>query len=970
MTPEEFVQKWSKIQQKETAVAQSHFNDVCRLVGHPTPAAYDPEGKTFSFETRTVKPGGQKGFADVYFRGKFIWEYKGPHKDLNKAYRQLQMYREDLQNPPLLITSDIHTIVIHTNFNNYPVVSHTITFDDIARGDGVQKLAWAFYNPDKFRPERTQQEITKASADTFVAVADAMKAHMQITGEAYTPEQLAHFMARLLFCLFAEDLALLPAHIFTQIIRTQDHPQGDLQPALRSLFREMRGGGSLMYKIREFDGTLFDDDFVPTIPHDLARALLRAAEQDWSQVDPAIFGALFERVIDEGKRAQLGAHYTSEDDIMLIVEPVLLAPLRRRWDEVRRQADRLLRDQVTGTSKVPVTSSAHKLLTDFAAEIASVRVLDPACGSGNFLYVALRQLLDLQKQVITFAARRGLPPIELSVSPEQLYGIEINAYAHELAQITAWIGYLQWRFANGFGEIPDPVLRPLHNIKRMDAILAYDESGRPVEPEWPAADVIIGNPPFLGGNKIRQELGDETVDNLFKLYEGRVPAFADLVCYWFEKARGQIERGKAKRAGLIATNSIRGGANREVLKRIKESGDIFMAWSDNPWVLDGAAVRVSIVGFDDNTQQEKVLDGRMIPLINSDLTYAVDLTRAVPLPENKNLCMRTDEKGGPFDINDDLARKMLNATNPGGKSNSEVIFPWVNGLDIVRRNRNMWIIDFGIDTPKEDAEQYLMPFEYVEENVKPMREGNRIARLREQWWIHRVPGQEMREALAKLQRFIVTPAVAKHRLFVWLTSPTMPDHQLYAFAREDDYFFGVLHSRPHEIWALRMGTWLGKGNDPRYTPTTTFETFPFPWPPGTEPAEAEDARVAEIAHWARELVCWRDAWLNPPRDELYAGVGDAYEKMLKKRTLTNLYNGLVYYRQTVKSAARQPGNLFMQAEFDKVTRRSVTREQIQELDDIHTALDTAVLDAYGWPPTLSDEEILERLLALNLERAT
>ncbi len=974
MTPQQFVAKWSKIQQKETAVDKGHFYDVCELVGHLKPEAYDPTGNNFSFQAYTLKPDGQKGFADVYFRDHFIWEYKGPHKDLDKAYAQLQLYRESLQNPPLLITSDIHTIVIHTNFNNYPTVKYTITFDDILRGEGVEKLRWAFLQPERFRPDKMRAEITKASADTFIAVADAMKVHQKETGERYTAEQLAHFLVRLLFCLFAEDLGLLPDNVFSKMVNAYGERDFNFPGGLRNLFREMRGGGLFgFHRIREFNGSLFDDEFVPAIPDDLALVLLQAADQNWAQVDPAIFGTLFERVIDQEKRAQLGAHYTSVADIMLIVEPVLMEPLYRRWDEVRRQVDRELR-QVPGTANttssdeafMAVPGTSYQLLTDFAAEIAAVRVLDPACGSGNFLYVALRQLLDLQKQVIAYAARRGLPEIPLTVSPEQLLGIEINPYAHELAQITAWIGYLQWRYENGFAEMPDPVLRPLRNIRRMDAILAYDEQDNPTEPEWPPADVIIGNPPFLGGNKIRQELGDQTVDSLFMLYDMRVPAFADLVCYWFEKARAHIERGHAQRAGLIATNSIRGGVNREVLKRIKQSGDIFMAWSDNPWILDGAAVRVSIVGFGDrdNNKYTPLLDGQVVSAINADLSKSVDLTTAIPLAENRRISMRTDEKGGPFDISDEIAQKMLMATNQSGRSNSDVIFPWVNGLDIVRRNRNMWIIDFGVDTPKELAEQYQMPFEYVEKHVRPEREDNRIERLREQWWLHRVPGAEMRQALSELRRFIVTPAVAKHRIFVWLNAPTMPDHQLYAFAREDDYFFGVLHSKLHEVWALRLGTWLGKGNDPRYTPTTTFETFPFPWPPGQEPAESDEARVAEIAHWARALHTWRDAWLNPPPPPGNA-IDVTYNKMVQNRTLTNLYNGLVYYRETVKAG----GGLFQQSEFNKVTRGSVSRAEIQELDDMHTALDNAVLDAYGWPHHLTDEEILERLLALNLQRA-
>ncbi len=985
MTPQQFVAKWSKIQQKETAVSQSHFNDLCALVGHLPPLEYDPEGSVFHFEAQTVKPGGRKGFADVFFKGKFIWEYKGPDKDLTKAYQQLQLYREDLQNPHLLITSDIHTIEIHTNFNNYPTVTHTVTFDDIVEGDGLEKLQWVFYDPEKFRPDKTQEQITKASADTFLKVAEQMKQHQRLTQEDYSPEQLAHFLVRLLFCLFAEDMGLLPDDIFTQIVKMRSGNYADLQPVLRNLFENMRTGGFFgMWQIRYFDGTLFDDDFVPTIPHDLGRALLQAAEQDWAQVDPSIFGTLFERVIDEDKRAQLGAHYTSEDDIMLIVEPVLMAPLRRRWDEVRRRVSRLLDEnnlpEVPNQNlpEVPnLREVGYQLLIDFTTELSAVRVLDPACGSGNFLYVALRQLLDLQKKVIAFAARQELPPIELTVSPEQLYGIEINPYAHELAQITAWIGYLQWRNENGFGEMADPILRPLHNIRRMDAILAYDEDGRPVEPEWPTADVIIGNPPFLGGKKLRFELGDKFIDDLSYLYGSRLHGESDLVSYWFEKARKAIEMEHSKRAGLLATNSIRGGFNQGVLKRIKGTGDIFMAWSDRPWILDGAAVRVSMIGFDNGKTATKVLDGQKVSVINSDLTQQLDLTSAEKLIENSNLSFQGINKVGPFDFDEKVAKDFLiDTSNPNGRPNSDVIKPIRNASDITGNLRNKWIVDFGTDMPLETASEYRKPIEYVREHVKPKRDVVRRKTRRERWWLFGETCPAMRRSIGPFDRYIVTPALAKHRVFVWLDKSIIPDHALIVIAREDDYFLGVLHSQLHEIWALRLGSSLE--DRPRYTPSSTFATFPFPWPPGQEPAESENEQVAEIAYWARKLVEWRQAWLNPEPPP--AGVVDvAYNRLIKSRTLTNLYNGLVYYRETVQppggsqpKLGQPPGGssqLFNPAEFAKVTRKSVTRPQIQELDDIHRGLDTAVLDAYNWPHNLTDEEILERLLALNLERA-
>lgn len=982
MTPAEFVAKWSRIQQKETATAQSHFNDVCRLVGHATPLEFDPEGQQFSFEAKTVKPGGQKGFADVYFKGKFIWEYKGPHKDLNKAYRQLQLYREDLQNPPLLITSDIHTIIIHTNFNNYPTQKHRLDFNALQTEEGLQKLKWAFYDPEQFKPSNTQEQITRATAHTFLQVAEAMKLHRQTIGESYTDEQIAHFMARLLFCLFAEDLGLLPNQIFSEMVQAQTNA-GDFQFALQNLFEKMRTGGMFGYRrIRYFDGTLFDDGFVPLLPTDLGQKLLQAAQQDWSQVDPSIFGTLFERVIDEGKRAQLGAHYTSETDIMLIVEPVLMAPLRQQWDTVRRQADRALRTkhvpgssdqqapgssdpQVPGSWELPGTSGeaqAHRLLADFSAEIAGVRVLDPACGSGNFLYVALRELLNLQKQVIAYAGRRELPPIELTVSPEQLYGIEINPYAHELAQITTWIGYLQWRFGNGFEAMPDPVLSPLRHIWRMDAILAYDEAGEPIETEWPSASVIIGNPPFLGGQKILGEFGEQYTQEIRQVYDERVPPSADLVTYWFEKARGQLVQGQVKRVGLLATQSIRGEASRPVLEAIKQSGDIFMAWSDRSWILDGASVRVSLIGFDDGTQRTKRLNGQRVKFINSDLTATKDLTIAKPLAENGELGYMGIIRVGQFELEERVAKQMLAADT----KNMNVVKRWIRGRDLTDRPQNMWIVDFGVEMSLAEAEEYELPLAHVQKYVKPQRDQAKSKKNRREWWLFEGRRTGMRTALSPLSRYIATPLVGKHRLFRWFETGTIPDARVIVIAREDDFCLGVLHSVVHELWALnRVTVRHGVGNDPTYNVSICLASFPFPWSPGSEPSEAEDERVAEIAHWARALVAWRQAWLHPPREDMHAdGVGDAYEKMVKKRTLTNLYNGLVYYRETVKA-----GELFDPTQFAKVTRKSVSRSEIQELDDIHTALDHAVLTAYGWPTNLTDEEILARLLALNLERA-
>ncbi len=467
-----------------------------------------------------------------------------------------------------------------------------------------------------------------------------------------------------------------------------------------------------------------------------------------------------------------------------------------------------------------------------------------APSSGNFLYVALRLLLDLWHEVSMAASQLGLPQMlplpGFAPSPDQLHGIEINPYARELAQATIWIGYIQWLHEHGFGVPTEPILKPLDNIVLMDAILAYDGDGRPIEPEWPEAEVIVGNPPFLGDKKMRSELGGEYVDVLRKLYEGRVPGGADLVCYWFEKAQAMIGQQQAQRAGLLATQGIRGGANRRVLDRIKETGDIFWAQSDRNWVLDGATVHVSMIGFDRGQEHERLLNGIQVGAINADLTSMTDLTSSKMLSENVNLAFIGTQKGGAFNIEQSVAHQMLLASgNPSQRSNKDVIRPWINGLDITRRPRQMWIIDFGLDMPIQLAAMYEAPFEYIRKFVKEAREESHSEqRTAANWWLHQRPRPEMRAALDGLSRYIATPRVAKHRVFVWVEPNVLPDSQVVVIARDDDYFIGVLHSSPHEVWARATGTQLREAESGfRYSQTMTFETFPFPWPPGREPAD-------------------------------------------------------------------------------------------------------------------------------------
>ncbi len=919
LTPHEFVAKWRGDTRKERSVSQEHFIDLCRLLGHETPG--DNKDGTLVFEAGAAKSAGGQGWADVWKKGCFGWEYKGPKADLNKAYQQLQQYRDSLQNPPILVVSDIQTIVIHTNFVNTVKQTSTLSLDDLEKTEGLQLLRKVFFTPRALEPALTIQKVTEEAAADFADLADLLRRY----GEP--PQAIAHYLIRLLFCLFAEDVGLLPTGLFTEIITATRHKAAAFVAQVQDLFAKMAVGGYFgSQAIKHFNGGLFEDNTALPLDSDGLAILARVSALDWSAIEPSIFGTLFERSLDSTKRSQLGAHYTSRDDIMLIVEPVLMAPVRRQWAEVEMKARELAaqRDAASGAKRNKLENELSRLLMSFAGVLSSMRVLDPACGSGNFLYVALKQLLDLELKVINLGADLGLTRMLPTVGPEQLYGLEINELAHELAQVTVWIGYIQWHRDNGFAELREPILQPLDTITRMDAILAFDAAGKPVEPDWPDADVIIGNPPFLGAQRMLRQLGDGYTSQVRQLYKNRVAGGADLVAYWFEQARSLIVKGTHKRAGLLATQAIRSGGSREVLDRITDTTNIFMAWSDRPWVLEGAAVRVSMIGFDNGTERLHVLDGKIVTSINSNLTTSLDLTTAKRLRENLNLSYKGIDKTGPFEISTEVAMAFLSSEkNEGDAQNIDVVRPWFNGNDITHRPRGMWIIDFGPAMSMSSAKQYHEPFAYVEKHVKPTRANTRETNSRENWWQFGRSRPAMRNKLKGLSRYITTPRVAKYRLFVFLEKEIIPDSRLFVIVRGDNYFLGVLHSRPHEVWSLATASTHGDGGTPVYNNTTCFETFPFPWASGKEPTDSP--LVAAIAAAAKRLVELRDAWLNA------AGLSEAE---LKKRTLTNLYN-----------------------------------ERPPWLDQAHKALDQAVFAAYGWPDDLGDEDILTRLLALNLERA-
>ncbi len=1141
MMPAEFIAKWKDNKLSERAGAQAHFLDLCELLGVDKPG--DPDN--YCFERGAKKTGsltGKTGWADVWKRQCFAWEYKTPGTNLGPALKQLMTYALALDNPPLLVVSDRERIEIHTHFTGTPSEVDTIAIGDIGTPENLKKLRWLFSDPEQFKPKRTRTAITLQAAKLIGDLAWDMQRRN------HDPQKVAHFLNKIIFCLFAEDAKgpasepLLPNRLFSKVLETGLKDVERFQRQLKNLFGAMsnRHGEFGEHMIQWFNGGLFDDDLTLPLTRDDLEKLTNVGLLDWSAIEPSIFGTLFERGLDPAKRSQLGAHYTDPISIMRIVNPVIVEPLLAEWAEEKQHiaAQMDVLHQLENSRKPTEKTKATNALKDathryigFKERLKNFKVLDPACGSGNFLYLALQALKDIELRVGLEAEALGLERGFPEVGPQAMHGIELSPYAAELAKVTVWIGDIQWMLKHGFAPSREPILKTLDGIQCRDALLSppppgegpgvraaqttakegpgtraapihnpplpddikayartmrstptdaeafvwgalrdrrmagfkfrrqhpvgryildfyshdlalaieldggqhqdavpYDqtrtdalaengirvvrfwnndvlanpgavleaiwnevhqspsspallpagEGSRPAE--WPTVDAIIGNPPFLGGSKMREQLGVDYTEDLRNIYQGVVPGGADLVCFWFAKAQQAIESGGAKRAGLVATNSIRQSTNRPVLERIVATGKIYNAWSDEEWVNEGAAVRVSILCFTNNQPAQgspspMFLDGREVGNINANLTatevgtISFNVTHAKPLPENAGISFQGSQKIGAFDIDGELARAWLKLPNPHGNANSDVLKPSWNGIDLTRRPRDGWIIDFGTSMPETEAALYEAPFQHLVENVKAERLENNRESYRKNWWKHGEPRIAMRAAIAPLGRYIATPEVAKHRPFAMVHGAVLPDKKLIVIASDSDTIFGVLTSYIHECWTLALGGRHGVGNDPYYNPTLCFQTFPFPkgLTPNLKPEQYTNPHAADIAAAAKRLNELRENWLNPQEwvdvvPEVTAlpspaggRAGDEgcqhqypdriipkpeYAKAIRVRTLTNLYN------------KRQAGD-------------------VQWLEDAHRTLDAAVARAYGWDdytPQMADEEILRRLLKLNLER--
>ena len=397
MTPYEFISKWRASALKERSASQEHFIDLCRLLGEPTPAEADPTGEAYCFERGARKDTGGDGWADVWKRHHFAWEYKGQRADLDAAFGQLRQYALALENPPLLIVSDMQRFRIRTNWTNSVSKTHEFGLDDLADAATRDRLKWAFSDPERLRPGETRQSLTERAATSFATVAQALRER------GHDPHQVAHFVNRLVFCMFADDVGLLPGHMFTRMLEQARRATHRFTDLATTLFRGMAKGGLVgIEPVDWFNGGLFDDDEALPLERSDIEAVLAASNLDWSEIDPSILGTLFERGLDPGKRAQLGAHYTDRDKIMLLVEPVVVRPLLAEWTAEKTDIAVQLERAESAKSRPARTkrlNAAKQRYRAFLDRLRRFKVLDPACGSGNFLYLALQALKDLEHRV-------------------------------------------------------------------------------------------------------------------------------------------------------------------------------------------------------------------------------------------------------------------------------------------------------------------------------------------------------------------------------------------------------------------------------------------------------------------------------------------------------------------------------------------------------------------------------------------
>lgn len=884
--------------------------------------------------------------------------------------------------PPFVIVCDVgHCFEIYANFrrdgkayDQFPDrQSFRIYLDDLRQVEIRERLATIWRDPLSLDPASRAARVTREIAKRLAEVSKALEA------QEHPPELVAMFLMRCLFTMFAEDIGLLPDKSFSQVLQRCESDPRKLGPLVGQLWEAMDKGGwahAIETTVRQFNGQFFSDRTVLPLKKEDIGELRQAATYDWRDVDPSIFGTLLEQALDKDERRRLGAHYTPRAYVERLVIATVIEPLRDDWRQVLSTAER---QHTAGRAKDAVAT-----VQKFHKSLCELRILDPACGTGNFLYVTLELLKRLEGEVLEALADLGgqeaLAGFQgLTVDPHQFLGLEINARAAAIAELVLWIGHLQWHIRTKGGLPSEPILKAFHNIKVQNAVLLADKSlarndkGRPLSkvgadgkereiylygnphiPEWPPADFIVGNPPFIGGKDLRSRLEEGEAEALWSAHP-HMNESADFVMYWWDHAASLLTRKGAalRRFGLVTTNSISQVFQRRVMERYlkaKRPVSLVMAIPDHPWTKatpDAASVRIAMTVVEAGTHNGDLAevvreadldsDSPTIDLahrrgrINSDLTIGVDVTTAKALLANEGMCSPGVKLHGAGFIVTTQEAEALGLGKRAGLENH--IRPYRNGRDLTARSRGVMVIDlFGLSA-EEVRQRFPEVYQHLLVTVKPERDQNNRDTYKENWWIFGEPRRELRPALKGLPSFIATVETTKHRVFQFLNADILPDNMLVAIASNDAFLLGVLSSHIHCLWAIRAGGWLGVGNDPRYSKSRCFDPFPFP--------NVSDRQKEKIRIVAEEI------------DDLRKRVLADKPKL----TLTGLYNVLAELRG---------GSVL--GDLNEDERRTLDAGLVLILKELHDQLDALVAEAYGWPVDIADEDILARVVALNRER--
>lgn len=1033
-----FIARWQDSGGSELANTQSFINELCAIIGvaPPNGSRTDDLHNDYVFERRVFQDNGDGtnsfGRIDAYKRDCFVLEAKqGSDADRNadargdddldifgqtastrikrgaarrgtpswakamvQAKGQAERYAKALPKdhgwPPFLLIADIgYCIEVYADFSGTGKVyaqfpdraRYRVMLEDL-RDAGVRaRLAAIWTEPKTLDPAIQSAKVTREVADLLARVSKRLEAR------GYHPEAVSAFLMRALFTMFAEDTeVLLPKDSFKALLRDHIDQPEQLHHSLTALWRAMDKGEfapALRQTVKRFNGYLFKNADALELDGEELAVLIEAADKDWRDVEPAIFGTLLERALNAKERAKLGAHYTPRAYVERLISPTIIEPLRTDWDGVRVAAAALIDEDKSNEAK--------KLVEKFHTKLALTKVLDPACGTGNFLYVAMARMKELESEVLDLLFELGDHQYVAqitghTITPENFLGIEINPRAAAIAQLVLWIGYLQWHFrVNGATQSPpEPILKDIRTIENRDALIEYDarelerdETGKPlsrwdgetfkthpvtgrkipdetahvevyryIKPrtaKWPKADFIVGNPPFIGGKDVRERLGSGYFDALFQTT--KVPESADFVMHWWDKAAQAVRKSGTRRFGFVTTNSITQVFSRRVIATHMEGKDrvsLIYAIPNHPWVdeKDGAAVRIAMTVAakgkaegrllsvtDETGAPEQIAFESVVDHIGSDLRVGADVVSAVAMRSNSKLASRgVPLHGRGFIIRPEEVPSLGFKSKP---DLPEIAFEYRNGRDIAQRSRGFWVLDtYGL-SERDLRDHYPAAYQHLSLTVRPEREQNRRGHRADRWWLHGEPVEMMRAGRRNLARTIVTVETAKHRVFQFLPTTTLPDNMLVCVATDDAYHLGVMSSYAHIVWALAAGGTLE--DRPRYNKTACFDPFPFP---------------ADVPEPLKNRIRAEAEALDALRKQVLASHEDL--------TLTKLYN--------VVDALRA-GRALTDAERDIHDRGLVTLIHLH-----HCAIDTAVAEAYGWPASLSDDEILTRLVALNKAR--